>query len=710
MMMLAILLAVAKRLVLIVYSICMVPIDLLRVTWLFITLTLRFAGRFYLYLLSALPEESRPDIEFLLCRPRRSPVVWDDDRRFVVRRELTLKIVSFFCGISSHMLRPADPDIDVACRVRLSARQFLRLALLTGLMWLVPAGVSLMYWKPSFMTRDGAAGNKLYTSLSRRQIRAEEFIEEAVLLQKEGAWRRARIQYLNAVQLVPSSLPAQWGLAQCELRLNQLPEARRALEQVVALDPSHQEARAELIDLLLRQGKARQAIHHAILAVNEAPADVDAIVRLGKCRQLLGHLSEAEARAEAALSLSPNHPGALILAAAIAADSGDCTRARHFIARVMAEVPDTELDRLVVARILGTCGDYPAALAQIRKLLEQNPSHWIAAQEKAELILASGDMDAAIWEYQKLVRHDAVNASVPIRLAELLLASGRLDEAHQIGESLVRRMPQSKVGHLVLAMVYYQKGLYISCAEQCRACLEREPDSVAGRLLLARVLMQQKEYRNAIRWLKELRAEDRQNPEVLLMLAECHVAQRENKEALQTLAAAIGLQPDSVTPYLLRARLHLENGNYGRAHAAYEKALELDSRDVLALNNMAMLLSSPNAGIAQNLPRALKLAATAWGLQPGNPDIAETLGWVYALRGDHAPAFYLLSYAARQQPDDAETRFHLAHVLAGLKRFEEASSQLDLAQELSPGLADNPDFKALRRTLALEDPEGEAHP
>lgn len=699
-----------KRLLRMIFTLGMVPIDLLRVTGLFMILTVRFAGRFYLYLLSALPEKTRPGMEFLLCRPRHSPVVWDDELRFIVRRELTLKIVSFFCGLNGNILHPPDPDLYVFVKIRLSACRYLRLALLTGLMWGLLAGAGLAFWRPAFLIRADRSHGRPHTGLSRRQVRAAGFTEEAEQLHEKGDYKRARIQFLNAVQLMPSSITAQWGLAQCELQLNQLSEARRALGRVVALDPSHQEARAALIDLLLRQGKARQAIRYAIPAVDMDPADIEAIVRLGKCRQLLDHLPEANALAETALNLSPNHPGALILAAAIAADTGNCPAARQYIGRVMAAVPEAELDRLVVARILGTCGDYPAALAQIRKLLEQNPSHWIAAQEKAELLLAGGDIDAAIWEYQKLARHDAVDASIPIRLAELLLASGRLDEAHQIGESLVRRIPHSKVGHLVLAMVYYQKGLYISCAEQCRACLEREPDSVAGRLLLARALMQQKEFGKAARWLKELRAKDRQNYEVLLMLAECHVARRENKKALQALVAAVALQPDSETPYLLRARVHLENGNFGRAHTAYEKALELDPQDVLALNNMAMLLSSPGTGITRNLSKALKLATTAWGLQPGNPEIAETLGWIYALRSENVPAFYLLSYAARQQPYKAEIRLHLAHVLAGLKRYQEASSQLDLAQELLPALSNGLEFKALRRSLALETPAGEARP
>lgn len=700
--------AVLKRFSGRVFSLCLLPVDLLRVTWLFMSLTVRFAGRFYLHLLSPLRGETRPVMAFRLSRPRLSPEVWDDQLRFEVRRALSLKTVVFFCGLHLPGLKLPDSNKEGSCPVLLSVRQYLRFAGLTGLMWTLLIGGGLLLWKPAFLHRDGEGLPA--AEYSRSERRAKAFIGKAEDLVEQRAYLRARIQYLNAIQQEPDELAAQWGLAQCKLHLGQLTEARQALERVVSLDPAHQEARATLIDLLLRQGRARPALQHAMAAVEREPADVEAIVRLGKCRQLLGHLAEAGRQSERALALSPDHPGALLLAAAIAADAGECDRAQKYVARVLTGRGEAEPDRLVVARILGKCKDYGAALAQIQQVLEKNPAHWVAAQEKAELYLAQGNIEKAIWEYQKLAGHDSAEPAVQIRLAQLLLKSGRLDEAHQLGETLIRRIPQSKVGHLVLAMVYYQKGLYLSCAEQCRASLKREPESVAGRRLLARALMQQKQYDQAIRWLVELKAEDRQDPEVLLLLAECHVARQEKAEALQALDEAITLQPDSEIPYLLQARLYLDEGNHVRAQAAYERVLERNDQNVQALNNLAVLLSASRPGLVLDLSRAFKLAVAAWSLQPGNPEIAETLGWIQALREEYSAAFYLLSYAVRRQPYKAETRVCLAHVLEGLKRYEEAVCQLDLAQELSSAVAYQQEFKTLRASLARHAAEGGPKP
>ena len=662
------------------------PLDWIRMSLFFLHLTVRWTGQTYERLITGV--RTRP-VEFYICKPMRSDFVWDDKLRFVVSRPLTFYLLRALCGCPHLALADIGMEAKPSSRISLMMKQHVRMGMGLGVIWALLAGGAAVTWKVA-------------AHFNRSWDLAAGFQRDADRLYAQGAFAQARIQYLNAIQQHPGHVAAQWGLAQSALQLDRLPEARKALERVVSIDESHRMARLALIDLLLRQGQAVAALEHASWSIKKDPGDVEALVRLGKCQQLLGHRSEARQQAEAALRRSPDHAGALLLAAATAADDGDCPSAHQCVDRAIKVVPEAELDRLVVARILGKCGGYAPALVQLDKLLAQEPANWVAAQERAELLLAAGDMNEAIRSYQKLAQIVPANASIQIRLAELLLAAGRLDEAHAAGESMVRKTSLSEAGHMVLATVYYLKGLWSASASHCQLLLELAPTSVPARTLLARVLMRQGHYRQAAVWLQPMGPEDRRNQEIRLMLAECHVEQGNRKAAFDLLEEIQNMNPASEAPHLLLARLHMAAGEQEKAIAACRKALELNPRQPVALNNLAALLSSGEPGKEQQRLEAQQLATEAWSLRPDNPEITETLGWIQALRGEYASAISLLTYSARLLPLQPQIRYHLAYALAGLNRLDDASRELDRAVELSPALARRQEFRDLQKRIEAE--------
>ena len=672
-------------------SLLLLPIDLARLTCLCVYLTVRFIYRNWLGFISAMPANSA--MEFYPCMAQQAPQLeWDDKRRFVFRRTLTLRVLELYCGRKDVAERMATHSA-----VTLTARRYWRMALGLGLTWILAVGTPIAAWRS-------------INHFTNRQEMADEFKRAADKLFGNGAYDRARIQYLNAIQQKSSDVAAQWGLAQCTLELKRFQDARQALERVLSIHGDHRPARTALIDLLLKQGRAAEALQHALDLVKRAPDDVEAIVRLGKCQQSLGRPRAARRQAEAALARAPGHSAALLFAAAVAADLGDRPAARDYVGQAMAAIPTSELDRLVVARIMGKCGDYTAAIDQLKKRLEVNPADWIAARELAEMQLANGDVDAAIRGYMKLAQMAAGDAAIQVRLAELLLAAGRLDEAHATGEALARQMPHDKAGHMVLAMVYYLKGLWTASAENCRTSLQIAPKSVPARTLLARVLMRQDKHGEAARLLEPMRAEGWPNPEIPLMLAECYVEQDSRRAASDLLDSIRAANPTSDAPYLLLARLHVNAGETSKAASAYRKALELNPRQTVALNNLAALLSANEPGDDRQLQEAHRLAAEAWSLRPDNPEIADTLGRIQALRGDYYSAVSLLSYSARLLPRQPQVHYHLAHAYEGLNRLSEAAEQLDAAVNMAPSLAERKEVRELRAKLEAREKKGLGNP
>jgi Tfp pilus assembly protein PilF len=106
---------------------------------------------------------------------------------------------------------------------------------------------------------------------------------------------------------------------------------------------------------------------------------------------------------------------------------------------------------------------------------------------------------------------------------------------------------------------------------------------------------------------------------------------------------------------------------------------------VVAKNNLAFVLADTESPSKQELDRALSLARDARQRLPGNPEVADTLGWVLCKRKEYAEAAKLLeeSVAAKSAgPDRATTLYHLAVAQEGLgdKSAAKASAERALSE------------------------------
>ena len=74
-----------------------------------------------------------------------------------------------------------------------------------------------------------------------------------------------------------------------------------------------------------------------------------------------------------------------------------------------------------------------------------------------------------------------------------------------------------------------------------------------------------------------------------------------------------------------------------------------------ALNNLAWNY----AEYGSNLTTALAYARTAQEAEPNNPEVADTLGWIYFRTKDYIKAVDLLKQSAEKIPDNPVVRYHL---------------------------------------------------
>src|SRR5207302_85510 len=72
-------------------------------------------------------------------------------------------------------------------------------------------------------------------------------------------------------------------------------------------------------------------------------------------------------------------------------------------------------------------------------------------------------------------------------------------------------------------------------------------------------------------------------------------------------------------------------------------------------NNLAYLYTEH----LNDLDKAYELARKARAVQPQDPAVTDTLGWIFYKRGDYQQALSLLQESAEKAPDNPEIQFHL---------------------------------------------------
>lgn len=139
---------------------------------------------------------------------------------------------------------------------------------------------------------------------------------------------------------------------------------------------------------------------------------------------------------------------------------------------------------------------------------------------------------------------------------------------------------------------------------------------------------------------------------------------------------------------LLLQAMSLENlEKYAEARGAYEQVLTVRENSLIALNNLAYMLSDVLGQPELALPYAKRAAA----LSPSAP-VLDTLGWVHVKLGQYGDAIAKLGLARRKDPTFVTGTYHLGEAYRLSGKFDEAIKLFReiLREDIPEG---SPDFK-----------------
>ena len=391
--------------------------------------------------------------------------------------------------------------------------------------------------------------------------------------------------------------------------------------------------------LKMARGKFPEAVSELEKLTSLYPRSADAQYNLGLAQLLNKDPDAASASLDKAILLDPNQVNAVLLKAQLQLAKRDPASAIAALTDAIQKFPRFQQAYFLLAQAYRAADRPKEALAVYQTVLKNSPDNARAAYESG-LLLQSQRQTAEARKAYELALTLQTNSPAPLyRLVELDMMDRRYTNALKRVQTLVATETNSAAARLLEARVYGSQGLTNQAEAALRKAIELDPNANDAYLLLASMLL----------------------------------GSGRQAQALEELDTSLKQNTNNVAALILAGMMYSNAGVPDRAREAYEKALQINPRTPLALNNLAYLLVDK----FNDPEKALQYATQARQIVPDDPGIADTLGWAQYQRGQYAEALSLLRESAAKLDTVAEVQYHVG--MAAYMMGKEAEARIALA-------------------------------
>jgi tetratricopeptide (TPR) repeat protein len=298
------------------------------------------------------------------------------------------------------------------------------------------------------------------------------------------------------------------------------------------------------------------------------------------------------------------------------------------------------------------------------------------------------------------------------------------DKAEADIKTAISVAPQSSHAYLMLGQLRYAQKHYPEGAALMEQALQYDPNSTAAMRGLIGYDLFRKQPAQALDRLNAQIAKSPKNSGFYDLLAQLQIQNKNLDQAAATAQQAMDLNPDDGEAVSVYSELQAQKGqaadaisawdkwlkdhpnnasalailgtlqesvgNKQKAEDYYQKALQIQSAQPIAANNLAYLMLENG----ENVDVALSLAQTARRVMPNSSNSADTLAWAYYYKGTYGYARDLLVDATKNDPNNAAMQYHLGMVYGKLKDKNNATLHLKKAISLAPGSSTAKDAQA----------------
>ncbi len=401
----------------------------------------------------------------------------------------------------------------------------------------------------------------------------------------------------------------------------------------------------------------------------------------------------AKARFEAALKRNPKNTGAMMALAEIGARSGaKPAETVQWLEQAIKADPSDVTPRLLLV-------DHHLNSRQTKPALNAAQAALAAVPDNADLLdrlgraqLIAGDSQQAVTTFTKLAGINPKSALPQLRLADahaMAKNSPAMAAAVRRAGEIAPKTLQVQQAQASLAMIENKPAQALALA---RTVQGQRPGEAVGFSMEGDIELRQKNWDNAAAALRK--ALSRQQPgDAAQRLHTALSAGKKTAEADKLVAEHRKAQPDDRVFELYLGDVAMASGNLALAEQQYQRVLDGQPENALALNNLAYVMAM------QKKPGAVALAERALKAAPDTPALMDTLAFALAAENQLPRAVEVQTKVVAAAPDAPQFRLQLAKLQIQAGDKPGARSELARLAKLGPGFARQAEVAELLKSL-----------
>jgi tetratricopeptide (TPR) repeat protein len=366
-----------------------------------------------------------------------------------------------------------------------------------------------------------------------------------------------------------------------------------------------------------------------------------------------GELDVAIDMARETLALAPQWPGTRVWLARLLLAAGETSSAFEQMAFALEMDPGLERE-LDFVQLLAAAGEYEDALDRLARLDSRYPGSPDLARARALIYLQTDDLAGAQADFMRLLSNAYFVNECFWYMGQIALQDGEYLQA-------IRYFSRVNSGPWLLAARLSASQAYLGLGD---------PDSA---------LRTQRDFAAAY---------PKKAFDTLMPQAEILAGIGRYDEALETINIALDYKPWNEGLWMFRGGLHEQMGEMDKAIKAFRKAVSLAPDNATALNALGYTLTVAT----RKYNDAYDLISRATELEPENPAIMDSMGWVLFKQGKRKESRLWLERAYDLYPD-AEIAAHLGE-LDWREGDKEAATRIWME-----ALEADPDNRVLNETI-----------
>jgi tetratricopeptide (TPR) repeat protein len=493
-----------------------------------------------------------------------------------------------------------------------------------------------------------------------------------------------------ALQIDSTSSAALYEVSSCYLLLKKENEALEALQKAVRYAPHNFEYKLAQAGLCRSLGKLREAValYEDLIAVR--PQDTDLYFHL---TILYMQLNENEKAIEALNGLENNmgvNESVSIQKYRLYRTSEQNDLALQTLETLAAKFPTESKYRILIGDFFLENQDPEQArmhYERAKAMDADNPYYFIAMSKYFD---AKGNPEASALEIEKALKNPTLDRDTKLgvltRYIENLKADNR-PNVNGLFEILMEQRPQDKELNRMFGHFLWLQGKTEEAKFQLQVATEALPEDLDAWSLLLEIVVREGDTSEIIRICNGALVYFPQTPEFHFYKGTALMLNREYAQALEAYREGADATPPENKGMLSTfagqmADAQYQLGNRQEAFALYDKALQYNDHNIVALNNYAYYLSLQK----EDLDKAERMAVSAVRMQSDNATYLDTYAWVLFQRENYSLArFYIESALAKSPHPSPEILEHAGDIFYKVGQIDRAVLHWEKALEQAQG-------------------------